>query len=99
MRKAAMYLALFGILASGAELALADEMPPGTTINPAPMPLPQAVLGSSTNGQMDGVPPGGREQHFRRMQGHRMGMHHMRQPGMAAMAPAAEKPMQAGQGC
>jgi hypothetical protein len=97
MKKTAVYLALFGILASGAGLALADEMPADMTMIPdikAP-----ADPGSSEHSLMQARHRGGREGHHRMISGQRMSMHNMPQSGMAAMGHAEAMPMQSGSGC
>lgn len=99
MRKIAVYLTLFGVLASGAGLALADEMPPDMKMVSTSKPQPKADPSSSSHAQLQGVPLGGRERHNRMKHGHRMGMSAMRQSGMAVMAPSGVTPMQAGRGC
>jgi len=97
MRKIAVYLTLFGVLASGAGLALADEMPADLTMVPASKP--RANLSSGSHVQLQGVSRGDREMPDRQMHGHRMGMHAMRNTAMGAMAPEPGKPTQAGKGC
>lgn len=82
MRKTALYLALFGIFASGAGLALADEMPPDMKMVPAPKPQPKADTRSNSHAGMQGMHHGGRDHQNRAMHEHRMGMRDMPQSGM-----------------
>lgn len=96
MPKTAVYLALFGVLVSGAGLALADEMPPDMKAVAASKPQPNAGHDPGSHARLHGMTGGVRETRDRRMQGHRMGMHAMQHSGMA---PEAGKPMQTGRGC
>lgn len=96
MRKTAVYLALFGILVSGAGLALADEMPPGMKMVPASKPSTNADPGASSRAYMQGMSGG---MHDRMKRDHHMRMRDMRQSGMARMAPSEVRPMQASRGC
>lgn len=97
MRKIAVYLTLFGALASGAGLALADEMPADLKL--APASKLKANLSSGSHVQLQGVSRGDREMPDRQMHGHRMGMHAMRHTAMGSMTPEPGKPTQSGKGC
>lgn len=99
MRKTAVHLALFGILVSGAGLALADEMPPGMKMVPASEPTPKADPRASSHAHMQGMRHGAGEMHDRMKRDHHMAMRDMPQSGMAGMAPSGVRPMQAGRGC
>lgn len=97
MRKIAVCLTLIGVLASGAGLALADEMPADLKMVPESKSV--ANLSSGSDVQLRRVSRGDREMPDRRMHADRMGMHAMRHTAMGAMAPEPGKPTQAGRGC
>ena len=105
MRKSVIYVGLIGLAVAGAGLVLADEIPAGLKIAPAPRPAVSAKPSATptpaalSREHLQGMDHGAQQMHDRMMHDHQMGLQSMSGPSGSGMPSQGAMPMPAGKAC